>query len=65
LSEVRYDPVHKLKEWGMDIKDYVDKDSMAQGLVDSDGYGIMGSYDNSYDTINVEGHGTYYIMRLE
>ena len=65
LSEVRYDPVHKLKEWGMDIKDYVDKDSMAQGLVDTDGYGIMSSYDGNYDTINVEGHGTYYIIRLE
>jgi hypothetical protein len=65
LSEVRYDPVDKLKEWGMDISDYVDKDALADGLVNSDGYGIMSTYDSSYDTVRLGEHGTFYILRMD
>lgn len=50
VKDVMNDPLDKLKEWGMDIKDWVDVDALAQGLVDSDGYGIMSSYDGSYDS---------------
>jgi hypothetical protein len=65
LSEVRYDPVDKLKEWGMDISDYVDKDALADGLVNSDGYGIMATYDGGYDTVRLEEYGTFYILRMD
>ena len=50
VEEVMRDPVDKLKEWGMQIKDWVNTDDMAQGLVDSDGYGIMSNYDGSWDS---------------
>ena len=50
VEDVMRDPVDKLKDWGMEIKDWVNTDDMAQGLVDSDGYGIMSSYDGSYDS---------------
>ena len=50
VEEVMNDPVDKLKEWGMEIKDWVDIDAMAQGVVDSDGYGIMSGYDGNWDS---------------
>jgi len=62
VRDVRRDPLDYLKDLGYDIKDYIDEDELAQGLVDSDGWGIMNSYDGSYDSEDVNGV-TYYIMR--
>jgi HPt (histidine-containing phosphotransfer) domain-containing protein len=62
VRDVRRDPLDYLKNYGLDIKEYIDEDELAQGLVDSDGWGIMNSYDGQYDTEEVKGV-TYYIMR--
>jgi TolA-binding protein len=62
VRDVRRDPMDYLNEYGMDIKEYIDKDALAQGLVDTDGWGIMSHYDGTYDSIDFEGE-TYYIMR--
>ena len=50
MRDIMDDPLDKLKEWDMPVKDWVDTDAMAQGIVDSDGYGIMSGYDGSYDS---------------
>jgi hypothetical protein len=63
VRDVRRDPLDYLKNYGLDFKEYVDEDALAQGLVDSDGWGIMNSYDGQYDTEEVNGV-TYYIMRI-
>ena len=62
LDDVKYDYRAKLDEFGMDISDYVDKDALAQAYVDSDGIGIMSSYDGSYETTYVNDE-TYVVMR--
>ena len=62
VRSVRRDPLDYLKDYGLDIKEYIDEDELAQGLVDSDGWGIMNSYDGNYDSEEVNGV-TYYIMR--
>jgi vacuolar-type H+-ATPase subunit I/STV1 len=62
VRDVRRDPLDYLKNYGLDIKEYIDEDELAQGLVNSDGWGIMNSYDGQYDTEEVNGV-TYYIMR--
>jgi DNA repair exonuclease SbcCD ATPase subunit len=63
VRDVRRDPLDYLKDYGYDIKEYVDEDELAQGLVDSDGWGVMNSYDGNYDSEDVNGV-TYYIMRI-
>jgi polyhydroxyalkanoate synthesis regulator phasin len=63
VRDVRRDPLDYLKNYGLDIKEYIDEDELAQGLVNSDGWGIMNSYDGQYDTEEVNGV-TYYIMRI-
>jgi len=62
VRDVRRDPLDYLKNLGYDIKEYIDEDELAQGLIDSDGWGIMNSYDGNYDSEDVNGV-TYYIMR--
>jgi hypothetical protein len=49
MRNIMNDPLEKLKEWDIPVKDWVDVDAMAQGIVDSDGYGIMSHYDGNYD----------------
>ena len=63
VRDVRRDPLDYLKNYGLNIKEYIDEDELAQGLVNSDGWGIMNSYDGQYDTEEVNGV-TYYIMRV-
>ena len=62
VRDVRRDPLSYLKDTGYDIKEYIDEDELAQGLVNSDGWGLMNSYDGQYDSEEVNGV-TYYIMR--
>ena len=63
VRDVRRDPLDYLKNYGLPIKEYIDEDALAQGLVDSDGWGVMNGYDGQYDTEEVNGE-TYYIMRV-
>jgi len=62
VRDVRRDPLDYLRNYGLNIKDYIDEDELAQGLVDSDGWGVMNGYDGQYDSEEVNGI-TYYIMR--
>ena len=63
VRNVRRDPLDYLIDYGLPIKEYIDEDELAQGLVDSDGWGIMNSYDGSYDSVDIGGE-TYYVMRV-
>jgi DNA repair exonuclease SbcCD ATPase subunit len=64
LEDVKYDYKAKLDEFGMDVSDWIDKDSLAQAFVDQDGIGIMNSYDGTYDTVSIDDE-TYVVMRLD
>ena len=48
---------------GLSVKEYIEEDALAQGLVNSDGWGVMNGYDGQYDSEEVNGV-TYYIMRI-
>ena len=63
VRDVRRDPLDYLKNYGLDIKEYIEEDALAQGLVNSDGWGVMNGYDGQYDSEEVNGV-TYYIMRI-
>jgi hypothetical protein len=63
VSDKMSDPRGSLSEFGMDISEYVDMDSLAESLAKSDGYEILASYDGSYDTEMID-NKYYYIMRV-
>ena len=64
LNDVEDSPIYYIKEYGADIKNFIDEDALAKGLVDSDGWGIMNGYDGDYEEVTVNGQD-FYIMRVE
>jgi hypothetical protein len=64
LDDVRYDPLNFIKEMGLDMSDFIDKDDFIQGVIDSDGYGsCMSSYDGNADDVKVN-DTTYWVVRI-
>ena len=64
VDDALYDPISFMKEWGLDINNFIDKEALAQGLADTDGWGVMNSYNGNYEAINSVGDETYYVMRI-
>jgi hypothetical protein len=64
LNDVEDSPIYYIKEYGADIKNFIDEDALAQGLVDSDGWGVMNGYDGDYEEVTVNGQD-FYVMRVE
>ncbi len=62
------DEIGWLKEMGSDLKEYVNIKGVATDIVDSDGLGVMASYDGRYDEQTVttpDGKKyTFVIMRM-
>lgn len=50
----RREPIQWLKEMDYDIRYYVDIKGVARDIVDSDGVGVLASYDGSYDEQTVK-----------
>jgi len=64
VDDVMYDPIRFIRDYGLDLKDFLDEDSMRQSLIDEEGWGMMNSYDGNYDSVSINGT-TYYIMRVQ
>ena len=62
VSDVRRDPKYFMSEFGLDYKDYIDKDEFIKGLIDSDGYGMVNGYDGNVTEIYVKNQ-LFYVMR--
>jgi hypothetical protein len=68
VEDAEYDRVSKLKEFELDIKDFISISDLAQGYVNDDGWGIMNGYDGTYDSESIQYDSnsmTFYIMRLQ
>jgi len=65
VSAVRRDPEWFMSDFGLDWKDYIDKDDFIQGVIDEDGYGhTLNSYDGNADEIRVQDQ-LFYVMRID
>lgn len=65
VDEATANPLNWLKDLGYsdtDLKHYVDYDSLAESVRDSDGIGGMNGYNGDYDTIEFNGE-TYVVMQ--
>jgi hypothetical protein len=63
IDEATSDPIRFIKNYGLEIKNFVDLDDLAKYLVDSEGYELLNSYDGSVDNVSLDDE-TYYIMRV-
>lgn len=65
VDDARRDPLSALQNFGIDDYDqFVNEDEFIRDVVDTDGIGIINSYDGSYDTYYVNGE-EYYVMRID
>jgi hypothetical protein len=63
VSEVERNPIWYMNEVGLEIKDYIDKEKFIEGVIDSDGLGIVNGYDGNYEEIKINGE-YYAVMRI-
>lgn len=64
VSDVEDNPDWFMSEFGLDYKEYIDKDDFIQAVIDSDGYGMVNSYDGTVDEVYV-GDKLFYVMRID
>lgn len=65
VNDVKYDPVDFLKQYDLDFENYIDKDALVRGVIESDGRGNgLSSYDGEENEEEVCGE-TYFIYRTE
>jgi len=63
LDDVKRNVQHYMNEFGLNYEDYIDKDEFITGLIDSDGYGMVGSYDGNVSEYYIKDE-TFYVVRL-
>ena len=63
IDEATSEPIEFIKNYGLEIKNFVDLDDLAKYLVDSEGYELLNSYDGHVDNVSLDDE-TYYIMRV-
>ena len=68
IKNAEYDRADTIKEFGLDLKNFISIKDLAQGYVNDDGWGIMNGYDGTYDSESIQydsNQMTFYIMRLQ
>jgi glutamyl/glutaminyl-tRNA synthetase len=64
LEYVKEWPVVQLKDYGLNIGEYIDRKKIYQTVLDNDGYEVMSPYDGEVNEEIVNGD-TFYIIRIE
>jgi hypothetical protein len=64
VNDVMDDSLSFIREWDLDITNFINLDDLIEGWIDSDGYEIMSHYDGRVDEQKVEGV-YYFIIRVE
>jgi hypothetical protein len=65
VSNVEYDPIGFLKDYDMDVENYIDKEALVKGIIESDGRGGgLAGYDGEEHEQEVCGE-TYFIYRID
>ena len=65
LNDLVSDPIDTIKNYGLDISNFIDEDAVAKQVVRDDGYGnVLNYYDGTEDSVEFE-DDTYYIFELD
>ena len=62
IRTVKHNIVYYMKDFGMDIENYIDKESFIDDVISEDGYGIINSYSGDYDSVTLDEY--YIVMRI-
>lgn len=64
VNDVMDDSLSFIREWDLELSNFINEDELIEGWIDSDGYEIMSHYDGKVDEQKVEGV-LYFIIRVE
>ena len=64
LEDMKSNPLDYVEDWGLNLKDYVDMESLAEYIVETDGYAELARYDNEENEEYILGK-LYYIFRID
>lgn len=65
VEDAMYDPQEWMRNYGLNIKDFIDEKGFIQAVVDADGIGeTLNRYDGSADLMGVNNE-TFYVMRID
>lgn len=64
MYDVEKNIEYHMSEYGFELKEFIDRDAFIKAVIDEDGYGMMNSYDGTYDEIKFNGE-TFYIIRVD
>jgi hypothetical protein len=65
LEDKTYDAATTIRDYGLNMQDFVDMDALIKDVVDTDGYGTtINSYDGTEDTVEFDNE-TYYIFQID
>jgi len=64
MDEIKSNPLDYVEDWGLNLKDYVDMESLAEYIVETDGYAELARYDNEENEEYILGK-LYYIFRID
>jgi len=65
VSNVEYDPLGFLKDYDMEVENYIDREALIKGIIESDGRGGgLAGYDGEEHEQEVCGE-TYFIYQIE
>lgn len=65
MEEIKSNPLDYAEDWGLNFKDYIDMESLAEYVVETDGYGVgLARYDGEENEEYILGK-LYYIFRID
>jgi hypothetical protein len=64
VNDVMDDSLSFIRDWDLELSNFINEDDLLEGWIDSDGYEIMSHYDGRVDEQKVEGV-YYFIIRVE
>jgi len=64
VEEARYDPQAFIVNYGLDMKNFVDLNSIVSEIIEYDGYGVMASYDGEVEDYRIQNE-LIYVFRVD
>ena len=64
IEDVRSSPLYYVREHGLEMTEFIDRQSFVDAVVDEDGWGVLCPYDGNYEEYNINDKWIY-VFRLD
>jgi hypothetical protein len=64
IEDVRSSPLYYIREHGLEMTEFIDRQSFVEAVIDADGWGVICPYDGNYEEYNINDKWIY-VFRLD